>query len=661
MGKKQSSKGGRDHSILVIRCKDAQGNHYRAVKAGKYEIRKKHCKSFDELHDGSSRIAVAVDYPDGKTSIERCFVFRGKLNGDGEKLVINVVDEGLEIEKDGMQAEMASLKDALDSAIGEEGYQALVKDPKLKDLASSLIGGVGEEVVPASRKMKWDVLLSDEWGYPEKFHDAADEKWRQSVQPSQLELDYQNIVSSSVVRALQNKAQVFSLDSSTLVRTRLTHSMEVAQVAKTIAMALVKVSKRDLGLSEEQLGKVAIILETAGLLHDIGNPPFGHAGERSMKDWLEKWLEGGKCPITASILKSDLKYIEGNAQAMRFLTSMPPMGDLEEIRVSHAVLSAMTKYTTCVTEFEEDKAVVWKHKPGYYWSERKQMANVFEKMGIVKKSGSYVRNPLAFLLEAADDIAYNTSDFEDSIIKGIITSDNLRHYARKYEEQWTIGANDGKNDLKERVRTSRRELLEKLADDLDDPDANDLATLHKTMRSIRTAMIYTATFMFAKEFESIMTGEFESELLGASDSFEKPTIELIKNMKKKYVYNNGEVVRAEQEGEWILEYLLDRFSSYLSRKDNTEIHDEGEEFKSLPRLLRDRIRDVRKSAEKELKENKAELEMHAIDEKSLYAYYEMRAVIDFISLLTDTRARELFDLYNRLDIPKRARMEIERF
>lgn len=282
--------------------------------------------------------------------------------------------------------------------------------------------------------MEWNKLLSSKT----KIERKKEPKEFYEYPISYMEIDYEQIISSSAFRRLQDKTQVFPLDKSDFVRTRLTHSIEVSSIARQLGIMIQKTPKKyskELFKDEDKvvIENIPSILACAGLLHDIGNPPFGHFGETVIGDWFKKELEKdnftfNKKPIKKILneqMRKDLENFEGNAQALRILTKLHSNGN--DINLSYSILNTLLKYPTDSTSFSRKEKNIKKHKLGYYYSENDIVKDICQTTGTEIK-GEYVRHPLTFLLEAADDIAYATADLEDAFKKGLFTIEQFIDY-----------------------------------------------------------------------------------------------------------------------------------------------------------------------------------------------------------------------------------------
>ena len=229
--------------------------------------------------------------------------------------------------------------------------------------------------------------------------------------------DYSRIILSPHFRRLQDKAQVFPYDDSDFVRTRLTHSIEVSCFARSLGLAVEKRLYELKELPEKSLGYIPSLLSTAGLLHDIGNPPFGHFGETCIQDFFTH----------SEILddlneeeKNDFLKFEGNPQTLRILRKLGPAIDEYSYNLTFPTLSSIIKYPhSSISGNKQASTKSSEKKFGYFQAEKDDFQIISDSLGLGNK-----RHPLVFLLEAADDIAYSVSDIEDGCKKGIITEKN---------------------------------------------------------------------------------------------------------------------------------------------------------------------------------------------------------------------------------------------
>ncbi len=266
--------------------------------------------------------------------------------------------------------------------------------------------------------MEWKNLLNES---------REKESGSTSEHRTEFRRDYDRIVFSTPYRRLQDKAQVYPLEPNDSVRTRLTHSNEVSTVAAGIASAvchkLQKAGKQPTvpGWGDDRVAhSIEAIAATVGLVHDFGNPPFGHAGEVAIRDWFDnkrvggffiEWKFKGKTGEQTQLAQDLLKF-DGNAQTMRLLTRLQVLYN-HGVNLTYGTLSASRKY---IATSDDAKAGQAFKNPGYFASEEEMMRTISQKTGT-----EGVRNPITVMVEAADDITYCLDDVEDSVRKGVVT------------------------------------------------------------------------------------------------------------------------------------------------------------------------------------------------------------------------------------------------
>ncbi|WP_259343660.1 dGTP triphosphohydrolase [Oceanobacillus picturae] len=236
--------------------------------------------------------------------------------------------------------------------------------------------------------------------------------------------DYARLIFSSAVRRLQDKAQVFPLDSSDFVRTRLTHSHEVSTLGRSLGISIEENLIKDKKLNARHKGKLSALLAVVGLIHDLGNPPYGHFGEAAIQRYFSNWFTNNtKGKVVCKTLKAeqvgDFTNFEGNAQTFRLLSKLNNLKDEYGYNLSAASLASILKYPRSSIEGNKNSKVrkannlgVSYKKFGYLQSESIRFQEVKRYTEIDK-----YRHPASFLLEAADDIAYSAADIEDGCKK----------------------------------------------------------------------------------------------------------------------------------------------------------------------------------------------------------------------------------------------------
>ncbi|MUP44932.1 dNTP triphosphohydrolase [Gramella sp. BOM4] len=408
--------------------------------------------------------------------------------------------------------------------------------------------------------MNWDQLLS-----LKRFGDTH-KRLRKEQNETRLgfEVDYDRIIFSSAFRSLQDKTQVIPLSKTDFVHTRLTHSLEVSVVGRSLGrLTGQKLLEKHPHLRDTfgyQMNDFGAIVAAAALAHDIGNPPFGHSGEKAIGEYFSH----GNGKRFKDQLKDkefqDLVKFEGNANGFKILTENRPGID-GGLRLSYATLGAFTKYPKESLPHKPTRKIEDK-KFGFFQSERTFFEEVAEELGLKKtREGEdigYCRHPLAFLVEAADDICYTIIDFEDGINLGLIDEDYALEFLIKL--------------VKNNINTAKYSGLKNTADRL------------AYLRSLAiNTLIGEAAEIFLANEEAILAGEFHESLFDKS-SYEAQIKDIIKISIEK-IYQSEEVITKEIAGYRMLSYLLDIYTKALL----PETEDQDSNFthlvlKSVPKL-----------------------------------------------------------------------------
>ena len=239
-----------------------------------------------------------------------------------------------------------------------------------------------------------------------------------------FENDFTRVIFSSAFRRLQDKTQVFQLEKGDFVRTRLTHSMEVSSLGRSIGLSLEDALINRGDMSEAKRGYVPSILAAAGLVHDLGNPPFGHFGEGAIQRFFAEFFEAN--PTIANELteaeRADLLHFDGNVQTFRVLRKLHFIKDRDGMNLTFAVLATVIKYPFSSLEGNKKGQGLSRKKFGFFQSEAPDYGDIQKAFDLKG------RFPLTFLLEAADDIAYSVADIEDAVKKGIIGYDDIKGF-----------------------------------------------------------------------------------------------------------------------------------------------------------------------------------------------------------------------------------------
>ncbi len=421
--------------------------------------------------------------------------------------------------------------------------------------------------------MNWEQLLSlKRFGDTQKRERIAQDETRLG-----FDVDFDRIIFSSAFRSLQDKTQVIPLSETDFVHTRLTHSLEVSVVGRTLGRRVGKVLLErhknlvELGYTFNDFGAITA---AASVMHDIGNPPFGHSGEKAIGEYF-KTGNGSKYKTALTDKEyQDLIDFEGNANGFKILTESRK-GISGGLRLSYATLGAFLKYPKESLPKKPTNHIVDK-KYGFFQSEKEEFLDVVQDLGMLQKSTeaiSYFRHPLAYLVEAADDICYTIIDFEDGINLGLIDEEFALEYMIKLVKD-TI---DIKKYHSLQHKTDRISYLRALAIGV---------------------LINEAVDIFLANENAILNGTFEKSLLDKC-KYEAQINDIIKISVDK-IYKSTEVVEKEVAGYRIIADLLDVFVTALNNKfdgnasnfDNLVLNLLPEEYKTEATNLYDRIMQV---------------------------------------------------------------------
>lgn len=386
--------------------------------------------------------------------------------------------------------------------------------------------------------MNWEQLLSL------RKEGDKNKRLRKEQNETRLgfEVDYDRIIFSSAFRSLQDKTQVIPLSKTDFVHTRLTHSLEVSVVGRSLGrLAGQKILEKHPHLRSihgYQMNDFGAIVAAAALAHDIGNPPFGHSGEKAIGEYFSNG-NGKRFKEELSAKEyQDLVKFEGNANGFRILTEDRP-GIQGGVRLSYATLGAFLKYPK---ESLPDRPTgrIADKKFGIFQSEKIFFEEVATELGLLPsgshKNISYCRHPLAFLVEAADDICYTIIDFEDGINLGLIQEEYALEYLIKL--------------VKDSINTKKYHNLQTRADRLSYLRALAINTL-----------ITEAVEIFLKHEEAILKGEFHEALFDKS-RYEAQITDIIKISVDK-IYQSEEVIGKEIAGYQMLSHLLETYTQAL--------------------------------------------------------------------------------------------------
>ena len=440
---------------------------------------------------------------------------------------------------------------------------------------------------------------------------------------SEFEKDYHRIIGSASFRRLQDKTQVFPLDKSDFIRTRLTHSLEVSSFAKSLGQNIgenILLYKKDSGFTPRMKEDICSILQCAGLIHDIGNPPFGHFGELAIREWFERNLPVLKFhgkpidQILTERMREDLYHFEGNAQALRLVSKLHFLVDEHGMNLTYALLNTIVKYPVASNEIDPKSGNIKDKKLGYYLADAEIFREIQEATGTNGR-----RHPLTFILEAADDIAYKTADIEDAFIKGFIS------YHKLLEELTELQVMYGKSDAN---AFNPARLLDELylrGKDKHVEDPEEYAIKNWIVR-VQGFLINCATYGFTSNYNEIMAGEYEHDLF--YHTFAEKLMDMLGDLAFREVFTSDTIYRMEVAEATMIDYLMDRFVSAVIKYDDKE-----EKMGTLDIRMVSFISSNYKNAYHFQAQGKS-------DEERLYL--RLLLVTDYICGMTDSYAKRLY-------------------
>ena len=421
-----------------------------------------------------------------------------------------------------------------------------------------------------------------------------------------FENDYGRLISSAPIRRLQDKTQVFPLEQSDFIRTRLTHSLEVSYMGSSIGTSVEKyLFDNDYLKKKDYSGHLSSLLRVGGLIHDLGNPPFGHFGEEAIQQFFKDYFEANSNLRLNEDEKADFINFDGNVQAFRILRRLHFFGDEFSYNLTFPSLSTIIKYPSSSKEGNLGKEAIEirKKKFGYFISEAKEYEVINEALKLNNK-----RHPAVYLLEAADDIAYCAADIEDGIKLGALDLDTIKQVFKS-----NLNANSYLNQTLDELGSNA----------ISHKNDKSSVVIQKFRVLAQSKMIGEIIKSFKENYEIIMSGDLEKEIIDISAASD------IRNSFKQLqyiVFDNKKITQAELAGWEAIYGLLGIFvpailsKNFLKNKSNKE----SRLYKNIS------------SSYRFFYENYGN-KYHSND-----VYNKIQLVVDFISGMTDSYAISLY-------------------
>jgi len=448
--------------------------------------------------------------------------------------------------------------------------------------------------------MKWEKLLSTQRLGMENVPARPDDR-------TEFQRDYDRLIFSAPFRRLQNKTQVFPLPGSVFVHNRLTHSLEVSSVGRSLGNDVSRILLQNHPwLYNTHLTELGSIVSAACLAHDMGNPPFGHSGEKAIGTFFSEgkgqWLKDYVCKETGDYIRpeqwDDLIHFEGNANAFRLLTHHFKGRREGGFVMTYSTLASIVKYP-----FTSDQAGK-KQKFGFFRSDMENYQRIASLLGIKKldsPEGSirYARYPLVYLVEAADDICYEIMDIEDAFKLKILTEDETKSLLLGFFEGEQL------QHIKDRMAT-----------------VLDLNEQIVYLRSVAINCLEgECVRVFVDNEDKILSGEFEGSLIDHISTHTREAYMRCEKVSYKQIYRSKNVIDIEMAGFKVITELLDLMTQAVTHSD-----------KAYSQLLINRV-------------------STQYDILAPTLYERIMSVIDYVSGMTDVYALDLYRRINGMALP----------
>lgn len=443
--------------------------------------------------------------------------------------------------------------------------------------------------------MNWKQLITNKRLGQEHFHpQRQDER-------TEFKRDYDRLIFSAPFRRLQNKTQVFPLPGSIFVHNRLTHSLEVASVGMSlgcdVARAITRKHPELQGTLFEEIGQ---IVATACLAHDMGNPPFGHSGEKAIQTFFTEGAGNFLKDMVSEDLWNDITHFEGNANAFRLLAHRYKGRRQGGFVMTYSTLAAIVKYPYSST-YSGGKG-----KFGFFNSEKDLFKRIADDIGLIRLSEEgeplkYSRHPLVYLVEAADDICYEIMDIEDSHKLKILSYEETKRLLLSFFDEKT---QDG---------------IEKRIIDENITDLNEQIVY---MRACAIGILeQECAQAFINNEESILSGTFQGSLIDAINPRQREAYKQCMDMSWKKIYHSKPVLDVELAGYKIMNTLMEQMIEAVVHPD-----------RFLSKQLICRV------------SNQYEIDSPDLETRVM-------AVIDYISGMTDVYALDVYQKINGISLP----------
>ena len=432
--------------------------------------------------------------------------------------------------------------------------------------------------------MNWRQLISNKRFGLEDLHELRKDD------RTEFQRDYDRLIFSAPFRRLQNKTQVFPLPGSIFVHNRLTHSLEVSCVGRSLGNIIsAQLLKKYPDLTDTHVSEIGAIVSAACLAHDLGNPPFGHSGEKAISTFFSEGKGLSLKERLSSMEWEDITHFEGNANAFRLLTHQFLGRRRGGFVMTYTTLDSIVKYP-----FSSQLAGK-KSKFGFFLSEADDYQTIAKELGIIRlsKEGEplkYARHPLVFLVEAADDICYQMMDIEDAFKLKIFSFEEAKSLYQSF------------------MSDKQRQRTDEICGLVTDPN-EQIAYLRATVIGI---LVQECTRVFMENEESILAGTFEGSLIKHIAPLQKEAYQACSKTAVERIYRSRDVLDIELAGFHVISTLLELMVDAVCSPE-----------KAYSQLLINRVSS-----------------QYDINSDTLYG--KLQAVLDYISGMTDVYALDLY-------------------
>lgn len=478
--------------------------------------------------------------------------------------------------------------------------------------------------------MNWNKYLSTERMRESSI--TSEQRREHNDYRTDIESDFGRVIFSSACRRLHDKTQVFPLTTDDNIHSRLTHSMEVMNIGQSFVFTLCESEefKRHTGLDEVTiLRDLAAALKVACLVHDIGNPPFGHFGEDSLQSYFQELFKAPPSWMSKecqeelmnlgkedSLVGLDYTQFDGNAEGLRVLTKLQFIETLDGLNLTCASLGSFMKYPNIAFKDKSDDSYIGMHKHGVLNTERDVLDKLIKACSLPVVNDVVIRHPLSFLMEAADSICYLTMDVEDGLKKQLLTLDKMAKCIENFRNEKGIVFDEKAANL--------YNYISELAND---NDINDRKRIISLRTCIMGYLIDLALTNFISNIAQIETGEYKNELIEDDNNGIAKALGIV---CKQFILNSRDVISLEITGKSVIYGILDAYIKMFF-SDDKNLRNRAKRLISKTIFLTTLQEYLERTGSKDMADNAYD----KFDVKDFSAEEKLRILRDYVSCMTD--------------------------